>query len=113
MSKKIHVPARNAMEETKGRLHILFASFPQRAPSISEYAGLTMKNNSMHNAIPEHPGANLTTANGNANITATVTAIHIIISLRISIAADFQLSVISGFIDLMSDIKPSWSFGEI
>mgnify|MGYP006909772267 CR=1 FL=1 len=101
------------MEETKGRFHILFVSFPQRTPSIREYAGLTMKNNSMHNAIPEHSGANLATANGNANITAIVTAIHIIISLRLPIAADFQFRTISGFIALISDIKLSWSLGEI
>ena len=41
-----------------------------------------MKNNIMHNAIPEYSDASLATANGNTNITATVTAIHIMIILR-------------------------------
>lgn len=87
MLKNSHVPARNAMDDTKGRFHIRRISLPQRNPSIAEYIGLTMKNNIMHNAIPEHSDASLATANGNANITATVTAIQVVITLRLSIAA--------------------------
>lgn len=87
MSKNSHVPARKAMDDTKGRFHIRRISLPQRISSIAEYIGLTMKNNIMHNAIPEHSEASLATANGNANITAIVMAIHIMIILRLSIAA--------------------------
>ncbi len=87
MSKNSHVPARKAIDATKGRFHIRRISLPQRNPSIAEYTGLTMKNNIMHNAIPEHSEANLATTNGNANITATVAVIHVMIILRLSIAA--------------------------
>lgn len=45
-----------------------------------------MKNNIMHNAIPEHSEASVATANGNANITAIVTAIQVMITLRLSIS---------------------------
>ncbi len=86
MSKKSHVPARKAMDDTKGRFHIRRISLPQRNPSMAEYIGFTMKNNIMHNAIPEHSDASLATANGNTNITATVTAIHVMITLRRSIS---------------------------
>ncbi len=85
MSKNSHVPARKAIDDTKGRFHIRCISLPQRNPSMAEYIGLTMKNNIMHNAIPEHSEASLATANGNANITATVTAIQVMIILRLSI----------------------------
>ncbi len=87
MSKNSHVPARNAIDDTKGRLHIFRIFLPQRNPSMAEYIGLIMKNNIMHNAIPEHPDANPATANGSANITAIVTAIQVMITLRLSIAA--------------------------
>lgn len=82
MSKNSHVPARKAMDDTKGRFHIRRISLPHRNPSMAEYIGLTMKNNIMHNAIPEHSEASRATANGNTNITATVTAIQIMITLR-------------------------------
>ena len=84
MSKNSHVPARKAMDDTKGRFHIRFISLPQRDPSMAEYIGFTMKNNIMHNAIPEHSDASLATANGNTNITAIVTVIHKTYSLATS-----------------------------
>lgn len=82
MSKNSHVPARKATDDTKGRFHIRRISLPQRNPNMVEYIGLTMKNNIMHNAIPEHSEASFATANGNTNITATVTAIQFMITLR-------------------------------
>lgn len=81
MSKNSHVPARKAMDDTKGRSHIRRISLPQWNPRMAEYIGLTMKNNIMHNAIPEHYEASLATANGNANITAIDTASQVIITL--------------------------------
>lgn len=90
MSKKIHVPARNTMADTKGRFHILQMSFPQRLPSIAEYIGLIMKNRIIHNAIPEHSDASLATAKGSASITTMVTASHIIIVLFSSIKEWFH-----------------------
>ena len=44
-----------------------------------------MKNNIMHNAIPEHSGACLATANGNAIIITTDIVSHSIIAFRLSI----------------------------
>ena len=87
MSKNSHVPARKAIDDTKGKFHILCISLLQRNPSMAEYIGLTMKNNIMHKAIPEHSKANRATTNGNANITATVTTIHVMIILRLSMTA--------------------------
>ncbi len=79
MSKNSHVPARNAIDDTKGRFHICRIFLPQRNPSMAEYIGLTIKNNIMHNAIPEHSDANPATAKGSTNITVTVTAIQTVI----------------------------------
>jgi hypothetical protein len=86
MSKNSHVPARKAMDDTKGRLHIRRISLPQRNPSMAEYIGLTMKNNIMHNAIPEHSEASFATANGNAIIITTDNVSHSIIAVRLSIS---------------------------
>ena len=52
---------------------------------MAEYIGLTIKNNIRHNAIPEHSEASLATANGNANITTTLTEIQVMIILRLPI----------------------------
>lgn len=87
MSKNSHVPARKAMDDIKGRFHIRRISLPQRNPSMAEYIGFTMKNNIMHNAIPEHSEASPPTANGNTNITAKVTAFQVMITLRLAMAA--------------------------
>lgn len=85
MSKNIQVPARKAIDDTKGKFHILRIFLPQRNPSMAEYIGLTMKNNIMHNAIPEHSDASLATVNGNAIIITTDIVSHSIISFRLSI----------------------------
>ena len=53
---------------------------------MAEYIGFTMKNNIMHNAIPEHSDASLATANGNATIITTDIVSHSIIAFRLSIS---------------------------
>ena len=73
MSKNSHVPARKAIEDTNGRFHIRRMFLPQLNPSIAEQIGLMMENSIMHNTIPKHSVANRATANGNMNITVTVT----------------------------------------
>lgn len=85
MSKNIQVPARKAIDDTKGRFHIRRIYLPQRNPSMAEYIGFTMKNNIIHNAIPEHSDASLATANGNAIIITTDIVSHSIIAFRLSI----------------------------
>lgn len=72
ISKNNHVPDRNITAEINGRFHIRLISLPQWLPNRSEYIGLRIKNNSIHNAIPLHSEARRATAKGKTNITAAV-----------------------------------------
>lgn len=82
MSKNNHVPARKAMDDTRGRFHIL-TNIPAATESMK--GGIyRIDNEEQYHAqsIPKHSEASLATANGNANITAIVSAIQVMITLR-------------------------------
>ena len=51
MSKNSHVPIRNSTAEITGRLRRRFTSFPANAPIITEYNGLTAKNESLFGQV--------------------------------------------------------------